>query len=393
MVAVAGTSNKTTTARLIGNIFTRDGKRVSMTQHRRRLIEPAIGDGGDRKATRRAPATCCSPSGVDAAVSRPPRRRAAGRPRLRPLQRGRGHQHRHGRSPGPQLHHHRRGLGGGQTRHRREGVGRAAYAVLNAADPTWRPWRRTVRAASPSSPGTLPTGHGPTAPRAVGLLRAASSCAQRARNEHGIPLASVPITRGRHHPSPGRECRRHGPPWALGRPKTIAAGLASFVNDAQTAPGPLQCLQLPRRHPHRRLATTRTPSGPGQYHRHHAGGQALGGHQRRRRPPRRDIRQQTEILGDAFDEVIPIRMPPASAAGGRWRGPGAAARRSVRRPVHHHIEETAASSWPSTALARLESENRASSLIDQVEGSLETTSPSVAPNNWSAGGKRRKSRF
>ena len=148
-----------------------------------------------------------------------------------------------------------------------ENVGKSGYAVLNAADPTWRPWRRTVRATSPSSPGPLPTHHGdpPRPGKRVVYAGAIPSSAQRGQERNTAFRWPRPHHRGGtigfRSRMPGRHGRRLGPKACPG--ETIAAGLASFVNDARR-PRPAASMSSTTAAPPSSpiMATTRTPSRP-----------------------------------------------------------------------------------------------------------------------------------
>ena len=105
VVAVTGTNGKTTTVRLIAHLLTSGGLRTGMTNTDGVYIEGRRIDSGDCSGPRSARNVLLHPD-VDAAVFETARRHAARRPGLRPLPSGGGHQHRLGRPPGAELHHH-----------------------------------------------------------------------------------------------------------------------------------------------------------------------------------------------------------------------------------------------------------------------------------------------
>ncbi|MBU1237412.1 MAG: cyanophycin synthetase [Gammaproteobacteria bacterium] len=309
IVAVAGTNGKTTTVRLIASIFSRKGLRTGMTTTDGVYIEGRRIDSGDCSGPKSARNVLLHPD-VDAAV----------------FETARGGVLREGLAfdrcdvavvtnigMGDHL-----GLSYISTvedlavvkRVIVENVAPGGTAVLNAADPI-------VARMAGSCPGNvtffasdryLPV---MAAHRAQGnrvVYRDGDAIvAVEGLLEHRIALAGIPVTRGG---SIGFQVENAmaaiGAAWALGIGwQTIHAGLNSFINDAQTAPGRFNLFDY-------RGATLIADYG------HNPDAikalvQAVDSMPANRRlvvisgaGDRRDedIRQQTEILGDAFDEVI-----------------------------------------------------------------------------------------
>ena len=375
VVAVAGTNGKTTTARLIGNILTRDGKRVGMTSTDGVYIEGRRIDSGDCSGPRSARNVLLHP-GVDAAVFETARGGV--------LREGLGFDRCNvavvtNIGMGDHL-----GLNYITTvedlavvkRVIVENVGKSGYAVLNAADPH-------VAAMAANCPGNVTffardrfqpimATHRAQGKRVVYAEGDSIVCAE-GKNEHRIPLASVPITRGGtigFQVENAMAATAAG--WALGLPwETIAAGLASFVNDAQTAPGRFNVFNyrgatLIADYGHNPdaiqalvNAIDTMPAGKRSV--------VISGAGDRRDE---DIRQQTEILGDAFDEVI---LYQDACQRGREDGEVLALLRDGLSDAQrtHHIEEIRGEFLAiDSALARLESGDLCLILIDQVEEAL-----------------------
>ncbi|MBK7900718.1 MAG: cyanophycin synthetase [Azonexus sp.] len=375
VVAVAGTNGKTTTARLIGNIFTRDGKRVGMTSTDGVYIEGRRIDSGDCSGPRSARNVLLHP-GVDAAVFETARGGV--------LREGLGFDRCNvsvvtNIGMGDHL-----GLNYITTvedlavvkRVIVENVSKSGHAVLNAADPH-------VAAMAATCPGSviyfardrfLPVmaTHRAQGKRVVYAEGDSIVCAEGS-SEHRIPLASIPITRGG---TIGFQIENAmaatGAGWALGLPwETIAAGLASFVNDAQTAPGRFNVFNyrgatLIADYGHNPdaiqalvNAIDTMPAGKRSV--------VISGAGDRRDE---DIRQQTEILGDAFDEVI---LYEDACQRGREDGEVIALLRKGLEDAQrtHSVEEVRGEFLAiDTALARLESGDLCLILIDQVEEAL-----------------------
>jgi cyanophycin synthetase len=375
VVAVAGTNGKTTTARLIGNIFSRDGKRVGMTSTDGVYIEGRRIDSGDCSGPRSARNVLLHP-GVDAAVFETARGGV--------LREGLGFDRCNvavvtNIGMGDHL-----GLNYITTvedlavvkRVIVENVAKSGYAVLNAADPH-------VAAMAATCPGSviyfardrfLPVmaTHRAQGKRVVYAEGDSIVCAEGS-SEHRIPLASIPITRGG---TIGFQIENAmaatGAGWALRLPwETIAAGLASFVNDAQTAPGRFNVFNyrgatLIADYGHNPdaiqalvNAIDTMPAGKRSV--------VISGAGDRRDE---DIRQQTEILGDAFDEVI---LYEDACQRGREDGEVIALLRKGLEDAQrtHYVEEVRGEFLAiDTALARLDSGDLCLILIDQVEEAL-----------------------
>ena len=375
VVAVAGTNGKTTTARLIGNIFSRDGKRVGMTSTDGVYIEGRRIDSGDCSGPRSARHVLLHP-GVDAAVFETARGGV--------LREGLGFDRCNvavvtNIGMGDHL-----GLNYITTvedlavvkRVIVENVAKSGYAVLNAADPH-------VAAMAATCPGSviyfardrfLPVmaTHRAQGKRVVYAEGDSIVCAEGS-SEHRIPLASIPITRGG---TIGFQIENAmaatGAGWALRLPwETIAAGLASFVNDAQTAPGRFNVFNyrgatLIADYGHNPdaiqalvNAIDTMPAGKRSV--------VISGAGDRRDE---DIRQQTEILGDAFDEVI---LYEDACQRGREDGEVIALLRKGLEDAQrtHYVEEVRGEFLAiDTALARLDSGDLCLILIDQVEEAL-----------------------
>jgi cyanophycin synthetase len=192
-------------------------------------------------------------------------------------------------------------------------------AVLNAADPASRPWRSTVPARSPSLPRTRSTRcmatHRAQGKRVVYVEDGDSS--RRRPAVRRLPLARVPLTRGGKSASRSRTHGRGGRSLGVGvTGKRSRTGLASFVSDLHGAPGRFNVFDY-------RGATViadygHNPdaiSGPGGRRsatcRQNAFSVVISGAGDRRDE---DIREQTRILGAAFDERHPLPGCSASAA-------------------------------------------------------------------------------
>ena len=198
VVAVAGTNGKTTTARLIGNILTRNGKRVGMTSTDGVYIEGRRIDTGDCSGPKSARNVLLHP-GVDAAVFETARGGV--------LREGLGFDRCNvavvtNIGMGDHL-----GLNYITTvedlavvkRVIVENVAKSGYAVLNAADPH-------VASMAATCPGSviffacdrfqpIMATHRAQGKRVVYAEGDSIVCAE-GKNELRIPLASIPITRG-----------------------------------------------------------------------------------------------------------------------------------------------------------------------------------------------------
>ncbi len=309
IVAVAGTNGKTTTARLIANILTQRGLRVGMTSTDGVYIQGQRIDTGDCSGPKSARNVLSHPD-VDAAV----------------LETARGGVLREGLAfdrcdvavvtnigKGDHL-----GLSHINTvedlavvkRVIVENVAPAGAAVLNAADPN-------VARMADACPGAViffaNDRHQPiiAAQRAQGkrvVYRDGDAIvAAEGMLEHRIALANIPITRnGGIGFQVENAMAAVAAAWALGFDwPTIHAGLASFVNDARSAPGRFNLFDY-------RGATLIADYGhnPDAIQ---ALARAVESMPARRRivvisgaGDRRDedIREQTAILGNVFDEVV-----------------------------------------------------------------------------------------
>ena len=375
VVAVAGTNGKTTTVRLIANILTRKGLRVGMTSTDGVYIEGERIDTGDCSGPKSARNVLGHPD-VDAAV----------------LETARGGVLREGLAfdrcnvavvtnigLGDHL-----GLNYISTvedlavvkRVIVENVAPDGMAVLNAADPN------VARMAS-SCPGAVTyfaaDRHHPlmAAHRAQGkrvVFRDGDAIvAAEGLLEHRIALANIPLTRnGAIGFQVDNAMAAVAATWALGLGwPTIHAGLASFVNDAQTAPGRFNVFDY-------RGATLIADYG------HNPDAiqalvQAIDSMPAKRRfvvisgaGDRRDedIRQQTEILGDAFDEVILYQdacqrgRADGEVLGLLRQGLEKATRTKAVEEIHGEFVAI------DTALGKLQEGDLCLILIDQVEEAL-----------------------
>ena len=375
VVAVAGTNGKTTTVRLTAHLLGVTGKRVGMTNSDGVYVGARRIDTGDCSGPRSARNILMHPD-VDAAVFETARGGV--------LREGLGFDRCNvavvtNIGMGDHL-----GLNYITTvedlavvkRVIVENVGKSGYAVLNAADPH-------VAAMAANCPGNVTffsrdrfqpimATHRAQGKRVVYAEGDSIVCAE-GKNEHRIPLASVPITRGGtigFQVENAMAATAAG--WALGLPwETIAAGLASFVNDAQTAPGRFNVFNyrgatLIADYGHNPdaiqalvNAIDTMPAGKRSV--------VISGAGDRRDE---DIRQQTEILGDAFDEVI---LYQDACQRGREDGEVLALLRDGLSDAQrtHHIEEIRGEFLAiDSALARLESGDLCLILIDQVEEAL-----------------------
>ena len=310
VVAVTGTNGKTTTVRLIANILGCQGLRVGMTNTDGVYIEEQRIDTGDCSGPKSAKNVLLHPD-VDAAVFETARGGM--------LREGLGFDHCHvavvtNIGMGDHL-----GLSHVNTAEDLALVKRiivqnvtpdTGVAVLNAADPL-------VANMADGCPGSVTFfAHDRKHPviakhraqrKRVIYLDGDSIIAAETGVECRIPLSEIPITQ---NGTIGFQIENAmaaiGAGWALGLDwAVICAGLASFVSDVQTAPGRFNLFS-------HRGATLIADYG------HNADAIralvcAIDNMPAKRRSvvisgagDRRDedIRQQTEILGDAFDEVV-----------------------------------------------------------------------------------------
>ncbi|HXU94504.1 MAG TPA: cyanophycin synthetase [Gallionella sp.] len=375
VVAVAGTNGKTTTVRLIAHMLTLNGKRVGMTNSDGVYIGPRRIDSGDCSGPKSARNVLMHPA-VDAAV----------------LETARGGVLREGLAfdrcdvavvtnigMGDHL-----GLSYISTvedlavvkRVIVQNVAPSGAAVLNAMDPM-------SAAMADACPGSViffaTDAHHPIAAtqRAQGrrlvCLDGDAIVAVEGTVEQRIRLADIPLTR---NGSIGFQVENAmaatAAAWALGLDwNTIRAALASFVNDAQTAPGRFNLFDY-------RGATLIADYG------HNPDAilalvSAIENMPAKRRfvvisgaGDRRDvdIRRQTEILGDAFDEVI---LYQDQCQRGRADGEVLAL---LRQGLAHARRATAVDEIrgefiaTDNALARLQPGDLCLILIDQVDEAL-----------------------
>ena len=313
VVAVAGTNGKTTTVRLIANILGKNGLRVGMTSTDGVYVEGKRIDTGDCSGPKSARNVLFHPD-VDAAV----------------LETARGGVLREGLGfdrcnvavvtnigKGDHL-----GLSYISTVEDLSVVKRVivqnvkpatGYAVLNAADPM-------VARMADACPGQViffaPDRNHPVMAmhRAQGkriiYLDGDAIVAAQGESKQRIELANIPVTgNGAIGFQIENAMASIGAGWALGLDwKIIRNGLASFINDAASAPGRFNLFDyrgatLVADYGHNPdaiqalvSAIESMPSQPGSRR-----SVVISGAGDRRDE---DIRQQTEILGDAFDRVV-----------------------------------------------------------------------------------------
>ena len=313
LVAVAGTNGKTTTVRLIASILTHNGLRVGMTSTDGVYIEGKRIDTGDCSGPKSAKNVLFHPD-VDAAV----------------METARGGVLREGLGfdccdvavvtnigSGDHL-----GLSYISTIEDLSVVKRVivqnvkpdtGVAVLNAADPM-------VARMADSCPGKVTFFACDRNHRVMAMHRAQgnriiylegdSIVACEGSFIHSIPLSEIPVTaNGAIGFQIENAMAAVGAGWALGLDwEVIHAGLAGFVNDAQSAPGRFNLFNyrgatLIADYGHNPdaiqaliKAINNMPSPAGSRR-----SVVISGAGDRRDE---DIRQQTEILGDAFDQVV-----------------------------------------------------------------------------------------
>ena len=309
VVAIAGTNGKTTTSRLIGRIFEANQLRVGMTSTDGIYVQGKRIDTGDCSGPRSARNVLMHPD-VDAAV----------------FETARGGVLREGLGfdqcdvavvtnigLGDHL-----GLNyittvdelGVVKRVIVENVAPNGTAVLNAADPI-------VCSMAAHCPGdviffALDRNHPVLAThraqnkRVVYAERDAMIC-QEGRKKHRIPFANIPLTR---NGSIGFQVENAmaatAAGWALGYAwEVIEKALASFINDANTAPGRFNVFDykgatLIADYGHNPDAIQALVKGIENMPAVRRSVVISGAGDRRDE----DIRQQTEILGEAFDDVI-----------------------------------------------------------------------------------------
>ncbi len=387
LVAVAGTNGKTTTVRLIASILGQHGQRVGMTTTDGVYVEGRRIDTGDCSGPKSAKNVLLHPD-VDAAV----------------LETARGGVLREGLGfdrcdvavvtnigLGDHL-----GLSYISTvedlsvvkrvivQNVRPGTG---VAVLNAADPM-------VARMADSCPGSVTffacdRNHPVMAMRRAQRKRVVyrdgdSIVASGGGVEHRIALAEIPVTQnGAIGFQVENAMAATAAAWALGIDwPTIHRGLGSFVNDAQTAPGRFNMFSyrgatLIADYGHNPdaiqalvEAIDNLPSPPGCKR-----SVVISGAGDRRDE---DIRQQTEILGDAFDRVV---LYQDQCQRGRADG-------EVLALLHEGLKNARRTSEVreirgefiaiDSALAELQAGDTCLVLIDQIEEALEHITKRVA---------------
>ncbi|HCZ17419.1 MAG TPA: cyanophycin synthetase, partial [Candidatus Accumulibacter sp.] len=380
VVAVAGTNGKTTTVRLIANILGRQGLRVGMTTTDGVYIQGRRIDTGDCSGPKSAKNVLLHPD-VDAAV----------------LETARGGVLREGLGfdrcnvavvtnigLGDHL-----GLSYISTVEDLSVVKRVivqnvtpetGVAVLNAADPMVArmagscPGKVTFFASDRNHP--LMALHRAQRKRVVYRDRDAI-VASGAGVEHRIALSEIPVTQnGAIGFQVENAMAAIGAAWALEVPwATIRDGLASFVNDAQTAPGRFNVFSyrgatLVADYGHNPDAIQalvdaieNMPSAPGSQR-----SVVISGAGDRRDE---DIRGQTEILGGAFDRVLLYQdQCQRGRADGEvlallQQGLLNATRTTEVQEIHGEFLAI------DTALATLQAGDLCLILIDQIEEALE----------------------
>ncbi|MDB5773536.1 MAG: putative Cyanophycin synthetase [Burkholderia sp.] len=309
VVAVAGTNGKTTTVRLIAHILGSNKHRVGMTTTDGVYIENQRIDTGDCSGPRSARNVLMHPD-VDAAVFETARGGV--------LREGLGFDRCNvavvtNIGMGDHL-----GLSFISTvedlavvkRVIVQNVASNGMAVLNAADPM-------VANMASSCPGAVTffakDGNHPVLAthraqgRRVLYLHGDSIVAAEGKSAHRIPLAMIPITNnGKIGFQVENAMAAIGAAWALNIEwKTIHAGLNTFVSDASTAPGRFNLFSyngatLIADYGHNPDAISALVSAIDSMPANRRSVVISGAGDRRDD----DIRRQTQILGDAFDEVI-----------------------------------------------------------------------------------------
>ena len=375
VVAIAGTNGKTTTSRLIGRIFESNGLRVGMTSTDGVYIDGRRTDTGDCSGPKSARNVLLHPD-VDAAV----------------FETARGGVLREGLGfdmcdvavitnigIGDHL-----GLNFITTvdelavvkRVIVENVAPRGTAVLNAADPVVAAMAHHCHGniiffAQDRMNPVLAT-HRAQGKRVVHVERDAIVCGE-GRQKHRIPLANIPLTRnGTIGFQVENAMAAIATGWALGLAwETIERALAGFVNDAATAPGRFNVFDykgatLIADYGHNPDAIEALVKAIENMPAKRRSVVISGAGDRRDE----DIRQQTEILGTAFDDVI---LYQDACQRGREDGEviallreGLAGATRTRETLEINGEFLAID----TALGRLEAGDLCLILIDQVEEAL-----------------------
>ena len=383
VVAVTGTNGKTTTVRLIAHILSRNGLRVGMTNTDGIYVAGKRIDSGDCSGPRSARNVLMHPD-VDAAVFETARggmlREGLGFDRSKVsvvTNIGKGdHLGLNYISSVEDLAVLKRVIV--------QNVAPDGVAVLNAADPLvvkmahGCPGSVTFFAADRNEP--VMAAHRAQGKRVVYVENGAIVAAEGAF-VHAIPLADIPLTRnGTIGFQVENAMASIAAAWGAGLDWTVIRdGLASFANDADNAPGRFNVM-------HYRGATLIADYG------HNPDAMIALARAVEAMPARRrsvvisgagdrrdeDIREQTEILGDVFDEVI---LYQDQCQRGREDGEviallreglGNAARTTSVREVRGEFLAI------DTALENLREGDLCLILIDQVEEALEHLSKRVA---------------
>ncbi|MBO1017872.1 cyanophycin synthetase [Achromobacter sp. SD115] len=384
VVAVAGTNGKTTTVRLTAHILGVAGNRVGMTNSDGVYVDNLRIDTGDCSGPRSARSVLMHPD-VDAAV----------------FETARGGILREGLAfdrcnvaivtnigMGDHL-----GLGYISTVEDLAVVKRvivqhvhpSGTAVLNAADPI-------VAEMAASCPGSITyfaedRNHPVLATHRAQGLRCvyrdgdAIVTAQQGAEETRYPLAAIPLTRnGTITFQVENAMASIAAAWALGLDTDIIRrGLATFVNDAQTAPGRFNVFDYRGatviadygHNPDAILALVRAVDAMPAKRR----SVVISGAGDRRDE---DIRMQTEILGDAFDDVL---LYQDQCQRGRADGEVLALLQQglANASRSKHIEEIHGEFLAiDTALARLGAGDLCLILVDQVEEALDHIARRIA---------------
>ncbi|OAD13783.1 cyanophycin synthetase [Achromobacter insolitus] len=383
VVAVAGTNGKTTTVRLTAHILGVAGNRVGMTNSDGVYVDNLRIDTGDCSGPRSARSVLMHPD-VDAAV----------------FETARGGILREGLAfdrcnvaivtnigMGDHL-----GLGYISTVEDLAVVKRvivqhvhpAGTAVLNAADPI-------VAEMAASCPGSITyfaedRNHPVLATHRAQGLRCVyrdgdSIVTAQGADETRYPLASIPLTRnGTITFQVENAMASIAAAWALGLDTDIIRrGLATFVNDAQTAPGRFNVFDYRGatviadygHNPDAILALVRAVDAMPAKRR----SVVISGAGDRRDE---DIRMQTEILGEAFDDVL---LYQDQCQRGRADGEVLALLQQglVNATRSKHVEEIHGEFLAiDTALARLGAGDLCLILVDQVEEALDHIARRIA---------------
>ncbi len=386
VVAVAGTNGKTTTVRLTAHLLSCAGNRVGMTNSDGVYVQSHRIDTGDCSGPRSARRILLHP-GVDAAV----------------FETARGGILREGLAfdrcdvaivtnigQGDHL-----GLGYISTVEDLAVVKRVivqyvrpgGMAVLNAADPIVAemasacPGSVTFFAADPDHP--IIATHRAQGQRVV-VRQNDAIVAQQGEMRVELPLSAIPLTRGGDivfQVDNAMACVAAA--WALDVPwETIRSGLAGFVNDAATAPGRFNMFDYGGatliadygHNPDAILALVKAVDALPASRR----SVVISGAGDRRDE---DLRRQTEILGDAFDDLV---LYEDQCQRGREDGEVLALLRAglanARRASR--IDEIRGEFLAiDTALARLAAGDLCLILVDQVEEALAHIAQRVAERN------------